>query len=70
MWSIAMDTRLGHISSGQEVVIEQCDKKASLIKTLAPLNPSEVEEKDTGEIPGDHLGMTLQRHKNFDRIFA
>ena len=54
LYNCAMTTFLGHRSdqAGQEIVVEDMNKKEVLIATLKGRTTDEVEEYDTFDIPG------------------
>ena len=54
LYNCAMTTSLGHRldQAGQEIVVEDMNKKEALVATLKGRTTDEVEEYDTFEIPG------------------
>ncbi|GAB0088960.1 hypothetical protein DMENIID0001_034280 [Sergentomyia squamirostris] len=55
---VSFATRLGYRKNheGKEVIVEVLHTKPAILATLIPRQPHEAIERDTGEIPGDHLG--------------
>lgn len=58
LWSFCMHTLLGGrlCVSGTELVLEPLDSKRAMIEAIESRGAEEAVEKDTGYIPGDHLG--------------
>ena len=57
-----MTTNLGYAGqAGQEITLDEMDKKPELIETLKEKKNSEVEYYDTFNNPGDNKGKVILR---------
>lgn len=58
MWEICVHTSLGGrlAVQGKDILLEDLPKKIEMIMAAKPRDPRQVQEYDTGEVPGDHQG--------------